>query len=133
MIDRSQMCISFITPNSCKESPALGTVLLFNEFTLMTTECGRCFRSTHHTSSKGSLTLKFSHMCNMSTLNIVAEMSRSVSFFMAFHLNHNLLTYHGSHRWAWSEEHFRLNSLATAHLTLQMLKSKFVWTHSLCQ
>lgn len=82
--------------------------------------------STHHTSSKGNLTLKFSHMCNVSTLNVLAEMSRSVSFFMAFHLNHDLLTYHGSHCWAWSEEYFRLNSLETTHLTLQMLKSKFV-------
>lgn len=48
MIDISHMCISFITPNSCKESLALGTVLLFNEFTLMTTECARCFEK--HTS-----------------------------------------------------------------------------------
>lgn len=72
-------------------------------------------------------------MCNMSTLNVLAEMSRSVPFFMPFHLNHNLLTYHGSHCRTCSEEYFRLNSLESTHLTLQMLKSKFVWTHTLCQ
>lgn len=57
-VETSQTCFSSLTPNLCKGSLALEAVLFYDEFTLMTSECGRCFRKHTQQLIQGQFNLK---------------------------------------------------------------------------
>lgn len=77
---------------------------------------------THSSSYRDSLTVKFSHMCNVAEPNIWLNCVDFISFFFISVPIWNIvfLTYHGPHYWAEREENFRLPLPINCHLILQV-------------